>query len=172
MSALSGFTMVGNTEKYFVEIEVILKAGRNDMKKSSSRTLVICCGAMAREIIGITEANGWEHFDVSCLPAKLHNTPEVLPKFVRAKITEGRKIYNDIVVLYSDCGTGGEMQRMLSEEGVMGIGGAHCYEIFAGGDAFRDIVDNEPGCFFVTDFLARHFENWCSKGSVWIVIPS
>jgi|TARA_B100000959_G_scaffold280771_1_gene343277 hypothetical protein len=127
-------------------------------------TLVICCGALAREIVGIVRDNGWDHIRIECLPAKLHNSPEVLPEGVRVKIKAGREKFDHIIVLYSDCGTGGLMESMLMEEGVEGIGGAHCYEVFTGRDRFKDIIDAEPGCFFLTDFLARHFEKLVFKG--------
>ena len=52
---------------------------------------------------------------------------------------------------------------MLDEEGVEGIGGAHCYEVFAG-RAFAEMIDEEPGSFFVTDFLARNFDRLVFRG--------
>lgn len=127
-------------------------------------TLVICCGAVAREILGIVRENGWDHIRVECLPANMHNDPAKLPEGVRAKIRAGRTRYENILVLYSDCGTGGQMADMLAEEGVEGIGGAHCYEVFAGPQRFHEIIGEEPGCFFVTDFLARHFEKLVYRG--------
>jgi len=127
-------------------------------------TLVICCGAIAREVVALIRDNGWDHIQVTCLPANMHNTPEALPEGVRTKIRDARGRYDTILVLYSDCGSGGRMDKMLREEGVEGIGGAHCYEVFAGTRTFREIIAQEPGCFFVTDFLARHFEKLVFKG--------
>ena len=108
--------------------------------------------------------NGWDHVKVECLPAKLHNDPDKLPEGVRAKIRAGRDEFDTVLVLYSDCGTGGGMEKVLEEEGVEGIGGAHCYEIFTGAQNFAEIMDEEAGCFFVTDFLARQFEKLVFKG--------
>ena len=127
-------------------------------------TLVICCGAIANEIVTIVRENGWQHMKVECLPAKLHNTPDALPEGVRAKIREGRARGDEVLVLYSDCGTGGGMARVLEEEGVENIGGAHCYEVFTGSEQFKQLMDDEPGSFFVTDFLARHFEKLVFNG--------
>lgn len=127
-------------------------------------TLVICCGALAREVVGIIEANEWRHMKVECLPAKLHNDPERLPAGVRAKIQAGRGRYDRFLVLYGDCGTGGRMDQVIAEEGAEGISGAHCYEIFAGSSVFAGIIDEEPGCFFLTDFLARHFDKLVYQG--------
>jgi hypothetical protein len=134
------------------------------VKMRKPNTLVICCGAVAREILAIIDENGWDHMRVECLPAKLHNDPDALPEGVRAKIRAGRERFDHVLVLYADCGTGGMMEKMLAEEGVEGIDGAHCYEIFAGSQVFRDIMAEETGCFFVTDFLARHFETLVYKG--------
>jgi len=126
-------------------------------------TLVICCGAVAREITAIVRRNGWKHMRVQCLAPELHNDPQRLLDGVRARIRNDRERFDRLIVLYSDCGTGGGMQKMLDEEGVEGIGGAHCYEMFAG-SAFPSIIAEEPGCFFLTDFLARNFERLVFKG--------
>ncbi len=127
-------------------------------------TLVICCGAIASEIVTIIHCNGWDHMKVECLPAKLHNDPDALPEGVRTKIRAGRARGEEVIVLYSDCGTGGGMARVLEEEGVENIGGSHCYEIFTGSEPFKVLIEDEPGSFFVTDFLARHFEKLVFKG--------
>ena len=37
---------------------------------------------------------------------------------MRRKIRENRARYDEIVCLYADCGTGGELDRVLREEGV------------------------------------------------------
>ncbi|NQU60597.1 MAG: DUF1638 domain-containing protein [Rhodospirillales bacterium] len=127
-------------------------------------TLVICCGAIANEIVTIIHENGWDHMKVECLPAKLHNEPSALPEGVRAKIRAGRARGDEVVVLYSDCGTGGGMAKVLEEEGVENIGGAHCYEVFAGSERFKQLMNDEPGSFFLTDFLARAFDKLVFKG--------
>ncbi len=126
-------------------------------------TLVICCGAVAREVTAIVRRNGWEHIRIQCLAPELHNDPQRLLDGVRAKIRDNRERFDRMMVLYSDCGTGGGMQKMLDQEGVEGIGGAHCYEVFAG-PSFSSIIEEEPGCFFVTDFLARNFERLVFRG--------
>ncbi|MGD9744530.1 MAG: DUF1638 domain-containing protein, partial [Dongiaceae bacterium] len=69
-----------------------------------------------------------------------------------------------IFVAYGDCGTGGELDRVLAEEGVERIAGPHCYEFFAGAEAFRDLMEAELGSFFLTDYLARHFDKLMIEG--------
>ena len=135
-----------------------------DSAADTPSTLVICCGAIASEIVTIIRGNGWDHMKVECLPAKLHNEPDALPEGVRAKVRAGRARGEEVIVLYSDCGTGGGMASMLQEEGVENIGGSHCYEVFTGSEPFKQLIEDEPGSFFVTDFLARHFEKLVFKG--------
>jgi hypothetical protein len=121
-------------------------------------TLVIACGALAREIAALKRANGWELLEVRCLPAELHNRPERIAPAVRAEIRAQRERYAAVFVAYADCGTGGQLDAVLAEEGVERLPGAHCYEFYAGGTAFAQLHEAEPGTFYLTDFLLRHFE--------------
>ncbi len=122
------------------------------------RTLVIACGALAREIAALRRANAWDGLEVRCLPAELHNRPERIAPAVRAVIIESRGNYTQMFVAYGDCGTGGELDRVLREEGIERLPGAHCYEFFATARVFAQLADSEPGTFYLTDFLLRHFE--------------
>ncbi|MCB1882479.1 MAG: DUF1638 domain-containing protein [Geminicoccaceae bacterium] len=122
------------------------------------RTLVIACGALAREILAIRAQAGLETIELACLPAGLHNRPAEIPEAVRAEIRKARGRFERIFVAYADCGTGGMLDRVLDEEGVARIGGAHCYAFFAGQDAFARLAEAEPGTFYLTDFLARQFD--------------
>lgn len=126
--------------------------------------LIIACGALAHEITALRRANGWSHVDVRCLPAELHNRPERIPAAVRALIQSSRCHYRSIFVAYADCGTGGLLDAVLKEEGVERIPGAHCYEFFATGPVFAALADAEPGTFYLTDFLLRHFERLVIEG--------
>ena len=125
---------------------------------AKARKLVIACGALAHEIAALRQANGWSTLDVVCLPPELHNRPEKIAGAVQAKIREHRKDYSEIFVAYADCGTGGALDKVLAEEGVERIAGAHCYEFFATPAAFAALADAEPGTFYLTDFLLRHFD--------------
>ncbi len=127
-------------------------------------TLVIACGALAREIVDLKRANGWRHMTVQCLPAELHNYPNKIPDAVRTKIREMRADYDQVFVAYADCGTGGLLDRVLEEEGVARIPGAHCYQFYAGTPLFESLADAEPGTFYLTDFLTRHFDRLIWKG--------
>jgi hypothetical protein len=126
--------------------------------------LIIACGALAHEITALRRANGWDKLDVRCLPAELHNRPEKIPGAVRALIQASRDRYRSIFVAYGDCGTGGLLDDVLREEGVERIPGAHCYEFFATAPVFAALAEAEPGTFYLTDFLLRHFERLVIRG--------
>ena len=128
------------------------------------KILVIACGAIARELVRIKKLNQWDHIEFQCLPPDLHNTPEQLPAAVEAKIESQSGLYREIFVAYADCGTGGALDKVLDKHGVDRIPGAHCYEFFAGTDVFNAIAEIEPGSFYLTDFLTRHFERLVIKG--------
>ncbi len=126
--------------------------------------LIIACGALANEITALRRANGWTQVDVQCLPAELHNRPEKIPDAVRALIQASRANYASIFVAYGDCGTGGLLDGVLREEGVERIPGAHCYEFFATAPVFAALAEAEPGTFYLTDFLLRHFDRLVIRG--------
>ena len=127
-------------------------------------SLVIACGALAHEIVALRRLNDWPHLVVQCLPAELHNRPEKIPAAVREKIQAARTRFASIFVAYADCGTGGMLDKVLQEEGVERLPGAHCYEFFAGAQAFAEMAEAEPGTFYLTDFLATHFERLIMHG--------
>jgi hypothetical protein len=127
--------------------------------------LVIGCGALAVELVELTRRAGLPAMDLTCLPASLHNRPEQIPGRVRARIGRARADgYDRIFVAYADCGTGGLLDRMLEAEGVARLEGAHCSEIYAGRAAFAALSDEEPGTFYLTDYLVRNFERLVVRG--------
>ena len=127
--------------------------------------LVIGCGALAHELVELTRRAGLPAMDVTCLPAVLHNRPERIPASVGARIRRARREgYDRIFVAYADCGTGGLLDRVLDEEGVARLEGAHCYEVYAGRAAFAALHDREPGTFYLTDYLVRNFDRLVVRG--------
>ena len=130
----------------------------------SSKILVIACGALAKEILAVRAINDWNHMAVQCLPANLHSRPDKIPGAVRDKIRANRAHFVSIFVAYGDCGTGGLLDAVLREEGVERIPGAHCYEFFAGGLQFDELVEREIGTFYLTDFLLKHFDRLIIAG--------
>lgn len=128
------------------------------------RTLVIACGALARELVELIRRPGFETIELTCLPASLHNRPERIPAAVARRIRAARPLYDRIFVAYADCGTGGLLDRVLEAEGVERLAGAHCYDFFAGRADFARLMDDDPATFFLTDFLTRNFDRLVVRG--------
>ncbi|MGB8359833.1 MAG: DUF1638 domain-containing protein [Acidimicrobiia bacterium] len=121
------------------------------------------CGALARELLQVVAHNDLDNIRVECLPAVLHNTPDKIPDAVRRRL-ETAGGYDTVFVAYGDCGTGGALDAVLAEYGAERLPGAHCYEFFAGLDAFAAMHESEPGTLYLTDYLARHFDRVVWRG--------
>ncbi|MEO1108343.1 MAG: DUF1638 domain-containing protein [Pseudomonadota bacterium] len=125
--------------------------------------LLIACGALAREILDLKKRNGWEHMALTCLPAILHIHPDRITQAVEDAVAKHRDDYDQIFVVYADCGTGGLLQKACEELGVEMIKGPHCYSFFEGNQTFADRGDDETTAFYLTDFLARQFDAFVWK---------
>ena len=126
------------------------------------RFLVLACGALAREILALIRVNGWDHVDLHCLPAILHNHPERIAGRVREAVIARKDRYDRVFVAYADCGTGGDLARVCDDLDVEMIRGPHCYAFFEGVDAF--VERGEVFSFFLTDFLTRQFDTLVWRG--------
>lgn len=135
-----------------------------NLQTGKGEILLLACGALAREIVDVVERNAWQAFDIQCLPAKWHNTPQFIVPALREKIRVNRVVYKSIFVLYGDCGTGGLLDAMLAEENVERISGPHCYAFYSGNAVFAARGDDDMRCFFLTDYLARHFDKLMWQG--------
>ena len=114
---------------------------------------VISCGALAFDVRAIARRRGW---DVEVVPvdALLHNHPDRIAPAV-SKLRER----NDVVALaYADCGSRGA----LDELGLPRLTGDHCYDVFARAEVAAALQE-EPGTYFLTDFLARTFKHTVAR---------
>ncbi|MFQ6552096.1 DUF1638 domain-containing protein [Aestuariibius insulae] len=127
----------------------------------AGRILIIACGALAREIVELRRVNGWDHVDLQCLPAILHNHPERIAPTVEAAVTEHRAAYEAVFVAYGDCGTGGGLAALCERLGVEMLEGPHCYSFFEGNAEFA--ARDEMTAFYLTDFLVRQFDAFVWK---------
>lgn len=127
------------------------------------RVLILACGALAREILAVLRSGGWEHVDLACLPAILHNTPEKIVPAVEAAVARHRAAYGQIFVAYADCGTGGQLQALCERLGAEMIAGPHCYSFFEGNEIFAARAGEEFTAFYLTDFLVRQFDAFVWK---------
>jgi len=132
--------------------------------KTAPAVGVIACGAIARELVALAQLNKWDQLKLHCLPAELHNHPDDIPARVADKLQELSDRYEHLFVAYADCGTGGRLDTVLQDYGVARLPGAHCYEFFSSKALFDRLMDEEPGTFFLTDFLVRHFDRLVIQG--------
>jgi len=135
--------------------------------KGEGSTLLLACGALAREVLALKELNRWDCFTVDCLPADLHFRPNLIAPAIEAKIRKAKDSFQRIFVAYAECGTGGELDRVLAAEGVERIAGPHCYSFFEGNAVFAARHADNIGTFYLTDFMIRHFESFIWKG-LWL----
>ena len=128
-------------------------------------TAILACGALAREIRALIVQNGWNGLHLTCLPADLHNRPAEIPTRVDQALKDLTTRFDRVLVGYADCGTAGALDRVLERHGgVSRLPGAHCYDVFGGAASIAAIMDQEPGTFFLTDFLARQFDTLVIEG--------
>jgi len=127
------------------------------------QVLLIACGALAHEILALKRLNGWDHLDLTCLPAKLHLFPEKITDAVTEAVEKHRAAYAEIFVVYADCGTGGLLKKRCDELGVAMVPGPHCYAFFEGVEVFAEKAEEEFTAFYLTDFLVRQFDAFIWK---------
>ena len=137
------------------------------MMSTFNKTLIIACGALARELSEVVSINNLKHIEVECLPASYHNSPDKIPAALEERILKHSADYEQIFVGYADCGTGGKVDKVCEKFGLKRLSGSHCYEFFAGRENFANIQENNIGSFYLTDFLVRHFERLVIK-ALWI----
>jgi hypothetical protein len=118
---------------------------------------VIACGALAADVRLIARRRGWE-IDVHPIPALLHNRPERIAPAVSRELGRLTGRYDQVAVAYGDCGSYGAIDAVIARAGVARLDGEHCYDVF-GREEVAAAVGQEPGTYFLTDFLARTFEH-------------
>jgi hypothetical protein len=119
-------------------------------------TTVVACGALALHVKAIAARRGWDVV-VQPLPPELHNRPERIRAAVEAQVTDSHKV----VLAYGDCGTKGALAGL----GLPMLAGATCYDVFSDDEVAAALAE-EPGTYFLTDFLVRTFDRtiWRSLG--------
>ena len=124
---------------------------------------IIACGAIVRELIAIAKRQGWD-FELTAVPAQLHNHPERIAPAIAAKLDSWAARFDLILLGYADCGTGGALDALVERyDHIVRIPGPHCYE-FYGGETFTRHNDTHLGTFYLTDFLAHHFDKLVWQG--------
>ena len=124
---------------------------------SQRRVAVVACGALALHVQAIARRRGWA-VDVHPLPPELHNRPERIAPAAAALIAKLREGYDRVVLAYADCGSMGAVDEL----GVERLAGDHCYDVFARAEV-HEAMREEPGTYFLTDFLARTFDRTVAR---------
>lgn len=132
-------------------------------RSSTPRSLIIACGAIVREIRHILGANRLAAIEIAAIPALYHNRPEKIAPAVREKLQTAARKYERVFVAYADCGTGGDLDKVIEEFNAERLPGAHCYAFLSGVDAFAE-RDDDMTSFYLTDFLVRQFDSIILKG--------
>ena len=131
-----------------------------------SKRLVLGCGALVHDMLALIKQDPAieEAITLHCLPAKLHNTPQLIAGEVDRFLAKHAHKYEDIFIAYADCGTAGELDKVLEKYQAQRMPGAHCYEFFSGAETFEAMIDEELGSFFLTDYLVKNFDRLVVKG--------
>jgi len=132
----------------------------------SQKKLVLGCGALVYELVELIKRNPLVNqvIDLHCLPAKLHNTPQLIASEVDKYLRDNGGDYAQVLVAYGDCGTAGALDAVLEKHNATRLPGAHCYEFFAGSQQYEAIMESELGSFFLTDFLVKFFDRLVIEG--------
>lgn len=126
--------------------------------------MLVGCAALAGEVSALARLNQWDHVEFKWLPADLHNRPERISGAVAEILEESKGEYREILVAYGDCGTAGELDKLMARYGARRLAGDHCYGFFAGPERFAAFHEEEPGTFYLTDFLVRNFDRLVIRG--------
>jgi hypothetical protein len=128
-----------------------------------SATALVICGALGREVKDIVDRRQWD-VDIYGVSALLHLYPSRIVDELREKLHDLRPRYQNLIVVYGDCGTTGRLEPLLEEVGALRLRGPHCYEMYAGEQLFAKVSEERPGTFFLTDWLVRNFDRAVIKG--------
>jgi len=137
-----------------------------DQPKVNSKRLVLGCGALVYELVELIKHNPVvdQAVDLHCLPAHLHNTPQLIAPEVDKFLSKHAQQYSEVLLAYGDCGSAGELDRVLEKYSASRLPGAHCYEFFSGAETFQNMLEEELGSFFLTDFLVTFFDRLVVEG--------
>ncbi|WP_338531781.1 DUF1638 domain-containing protein [Nitratireductor thuwali] len=114
---------------------------------------------IAREVLAVRQRLGFDHIELTCLPAQYHYRPDrIAPEIDKAVEKARSEGYRHIFIGYADCGTGGALDRVCEKHGVERIAGPHCFAFYQGLEAFEKVMEDDMMSFYMTDFLCRHFD--------------
>ena len=123
---------------------------------------LIICGALGREVNALIKKHGWDA-EIIGVPAVDHIFPQRIAPDVEKRILEARQQYKKLIVVFGDCGSGGALDKMLARHpDIQRVEGPDCYEMYSGA-LFDKLIEEEPGTYFLTDFMVRTFRGLILK---------
>jgi hypothetical protein len=88
----------------------------------------------------------------------LHNQPKRIAPEVERTFADVRERYDRVVIAYADCGTYGALDEVCERYEIPRLAGSDCYDVYAGSDRYRELLEQEPGTYLLTDYLAASFQ--------------
>ena len=133
------------------------------MGTTGERIYVLGCGAIAKELTAMLGQVDGVDVVLDHLPGILHNRPEKIVPAISKRLADRAGQFDRVILGYADCGTGGELDSFIEQfDNIVRLPGAHCYEFFSGSVDFAAM--NDPYTFYLTDYLARHFDLFVWNG--------
>ncbi|MFO8101325.1 MAG: DUF1638 domain-containing protein [Dehalococcoidia bacterium] len=126
------------------------------------KTALIVCGALRREVKKIASQNGWDVEIYSVSPDD-HLFPERIAPDVEERIVKLRGRYEHMAVVFGECGSRGKLDEVLARYNLSRIDTQNCYEMYAG-ELYHEMLEEERGTFFLTDFLTATFRHAVMEG--------
>ncbi len=122
----------------------------------------IICGALGREVKALIQKHGWDA-EMIGVPAVDHVFPDRISPDVEKRIRSAREEYEKLIIVFGDCGSMGALDAMLAKyPDIERIAGPDCYEMYSG-DLFGKLMAEEPGTYFLTNFMVRTFQGLILK---------
>ncbi len=126
------------------------------------KTGLIVCGALGREVKEIVRKNDW-NVEVIGVSPEDHMFPMRIAPDVEKRIGKLQKRCEHIAVVFGECGSRGKLDEVLDKYNLFRIDAWNCYEMYAG-QKYHQLLEEERGTFFLTDFLVRTFHRAVIKG--------
>jgi hypothetical protein len=123
---------------------------------------VIACGALGAQVRLAARALN-KRVEIHSLPALLHNRPAEIAPAVEKLCARLRHEGKDVAVAYADCGTYGALDEVCRRLGIERLPGLHCYDATAGSRLVAELLAEEPGTYFLTDFLVKTFDRLVAR---------
>ena len=127
---------------------------------SPSKTAVLSCGALAREVRHICE-NGPLADELNFVQPLLHLYPAKLRERLSDELTSLSDDHDRIIVVYGQCLP--DMDQFLSNYNAYRLPGEHCLEMI-GGQRFWELIKEDSGTYFLIPSWTVSFDEAVVEG--------